>query len=262
MTAAKAPPRVRLVHWNEGELPERARRLRAAGFRVEAGSFGPDTWKRLRDDPPAALVVDLSRLPSHGRQVAFAIRSAKRTRKLPLVFVGGEPDKVERIREAFPDATYADWRRIRGAVSRAIARPPAEPVVPVSPSGAYSGTPLVKKLGVRPGALVGLVGAPRGFEATLADLPEGAKVRRRTTGPPDLTLWFVRKRHEMERGIAAMADRAGGGGLWVVWPKQASGKAADLTQTDVRRIALARGLVDFKVCAVDATWSGLRFSRR
>ena len=159
----------------------------------------------------------------------------------------------------------APARRSGGpARDTAKARPATAPSGAATPPLAgYSGTPLPRKLGIKEGALVLLVGAPSGFEKTLGDLPVGVRVVRRTTAAPDLTLWFPAARRELERdvhqrGIAATEK----GGIWIAWPKKASGVATDLTETHVREAGLANGLVDFKICAIDATWSGLRFARR
>jgi hypothetical protein len=126
----------------------------------------------------------------------------------------------------------------------------------------YSQTPLPKKLGIREGSVVALVGAPPGFERTLGSLPADVALRRKAGGRADLTLWFVRSRRELDRGIGRMAPKGEKGGLWIAWPKKSSPLAADVGEGDVRAAGLAAGLVDFKVCAIDLDWSGLRFSRR
>jgi hypothetical protein len=130
-----------------------------------------------------------------------------------------------------------------------------------APAG-YSGTPLPKKLGVKEGSVIALIGAPEGFERTLGKLPGGATVTRAPRARATLTLWFVSRRAELVRRMSAMVPRAAGNGLWIVWPKRTSPLARDISENDVRKTALALGLVDFKVCAVDADWSGLRFSQR
>ena len=275
--------RIRLIHWNTAEATKRAAQLRAAGYEVDDQVLDGAGLRRLRDDPPGAAVIDLSRRPSQGRDVGLTLRKYVATRRVPLVFVGGAPDKVSRIREFLPDAVYTTWPEIDGALKQAIAHPPADPVVPGSLFDVYAGTPLTKKLGIKTGSTVALIDAPGGFEATLGDLPEGAVVRRQTQEPRDmtresgdltresgdltresggLTLWFVRAREELERQIGDMGDAAQGGGLWIIWPKKSSGVTSDLSQPIVRQTGLASGLVDFKVCSVDATWTGLRFSRR
>jgi hypothetical protein len=126
----------------------------------------------------------------------------------------------------------------------------------------YSGTPLPKKLGVKEGSVVGLVNAPSDFERTLGELPSGAAVRRSIRGKCDLLLWFVDSQKKLEDRIGQMAERTPAGGLWICWPKQASGMKTDVSERAVRELGLACGLVDYKICAVDGTWSGLRFAKR
>jgi len=255
--------RVRLIHWNAAEAGERVEHLRAAGYEVIYDSAdGPDLLNRLRSEPPDAVVIDLSRQPSHGRDLALAIRQYKATRRVPLVFADGDADKVARIRGLLPDATYTGWDQIPVALERAIASPPAAPVVPASRMAGYAGVPLATKLGIRPGAGVALVDAPPGFEGVIGELPEGAVLVRQFDRRPDLTIWFARSQEDLEHQIGGMVDLADRGGLWIAWPKKGSGVETDLTQVTVRRAGLAVGLVDYKVCAIDAVWSGLRFSRR
>jgi DUF3052 family protein len=135
--------------------------------------------------------------------------------------------------------------------------------VSVNPVAAgYSGTPLPKKLGIKPGSVVRLIGAPRSFRKTLGELPEGAVLRENDGEAAVLTLWFLPSQRELDRGIHEIAARLERGSLWMIWPKKSSGMDTDLTQREVREAGLAAGLVDYKVCAVDATWSGLLFTRR
>lgn len=250
------------MHWNAAEGKVRAATLRAAGHAVTCGPFDANALRRLKADPPAAVVIDLSRAPGQGRDVGLAIRLARATRSVPIVFVEGEPETVSRLRTHLPDASYTTWRAIRGSLRQALARPPVSPAVPSSLLAGYSGTPLPKKLGVGAGSTVALVGAPDGFERVIAPLPAGATITRNAHDSSAVTLWFVRSLRELERRIGRMIPLAHNGRLWIVWPKQTSALTSDVTQADVRRIGLAAGLVDFKVAAIDETWSGLRFTTR
>jgi hypothetical protein len=133
----------------------------------------------------------------------------------------------------------------------------------VKPAAAgYSGTPLAKKLGIRPATTVALAEAPAGFERTLGALPDGVRLRRSARGACDVALWFVASRATYAKGLHAWARRDDWRALWICWPKQASGIQGDLGESAVRTYGLAAGLVDYKICAVDATWSGLCFARR
>ena len=107
-----------------------------------------------------------------------------------------------------------------------------------------------------------LIGAPARFERTLGDLPPDVTLRTGNRRARDLSLWFVRRRRELDRGMPRMARSIGETRLWIIWPKKTSPLASDVTQVEVRAAGLAAGLVDFKVCAVDADWSGLAFVRR
>ena len=131
-----------------------------------------------------------------------------------------------------------------------------------APAG-YSGTPLVRKLGIKPGARLGLIGAPDGFDETLGELPIGVAVRRRLRGPLDVIVAFYSSRAQLERRLVALKGALDyAGGLWIAWPKRASGVATDLNDNVVRELGLATGLVDNKVCAIDEVWSGLRLVYR
>lgn len=108
-----------------------------------------------------------------------------------------------------------------------------------------------------------LVGAPAGFETRLEPLPDGVRLSRRRRGELDAIVFFATRRAVLERRHAGLAARLTPAGmLWLAWPKRASGVATDLTEDVLREVILPHGLVDTKVCAVDETWSGLRFVRR
>jgi len=257
-------PRVHLVHWSADDARDHVRALRAAGFTV-AGQrpFDGPGFAALKRRPPDAVVIDLDRRPGTGRDLALALRKTKATRAVPIVCAGGAKEAVEPLRALLPDAVFTRWSSVARAVERALAAAPSEPVVPASVFAGYAGTPLAKKLGVKPGSVLALVGAPLGFEDALDELPEGARVRRGARGRCDVLVWFVKTRAELERGVAKrLAPPADTGGLWIAWPKRSSPLASDLTQPVVREVAMDAGLVDYKVAKLDDTWSGLRFSLR
>src|SRR5438132_10026601 len=129
------------------------------------------------------------------------------------------------------------------------------------PLAGYSGTPLVKKLGIKPGSRVAIVRAPDGFQSELVGLPADVQVTMRVAATPDLIVWFVTRRGELETKIGSI-EKTMGAGLWIAWPKKASGMKTDLVEDVVRSAGLAHGLVDYKVCAINETWSGLKFARR
>jgi hypothetical protein len=125
-------------------------------------------------------------------------------------------------------------------------------------SAGYSGTPLPQKLGIKEGHRVCVLDAPRGFALAL---PTGATAQRGLTGKAalDVIVAFVIRRADLVARVASCRPRMQqAGGLWIAWPKKASGVATDITEDTVREVALPTGLVDNKVCAIDDVWSGLR----
>ena len=120
----------------------------------------------------------------------------------------------------------------------------------------YSPSPLSKKLGIKEGSTLALVNTPLGL---LSDLPAGVTVKRQARGRADVVVAFFSRRAELGRRIDSLgAVIFPAGGLWIAWPKRASGLKTDITEDIVREETLPRGLVDNKVCAIDETWSGLR----
>ena len=253
-----------LMHWDLADGRQRARALRQAGYRVTLHTDrGSPTMRPYRSKPPAAFVIDLSRLPAEGCAVAQWLRQQVALRQVSLVLVGGEAEKEARFRKMLPDATFTPWSRIRSSIKRALRSVPSDPVVPANAMAGYSGTPLPRKLGIKESSRVSLLGAPRDFANTLGGLPDGVKLRWQARGAADLALLFVRSQSDLKKRFPS-ASRAvvDGGSMWILWPKKASGISTDVTQSDVRRYGLDAGWVDYKICAVDQTWSGLRFARR
>jgi len=133
---------------------------------------------------------------------------------------------------------------------------------PVKSSGAgYSGKPLPSKLGLKPGMRFVALNAPPDLDVLLAGAPDVERLRR--VASFDCALAFTTTERALAALFAKLAPKLlDTGMIWIAWPKQASGVATELTENVVRRVGLASGLVDVKVCAVDATWSGLKFVRR
>lgn len=126
-------------------------------------------------------------------------------------------------------------------------------------SAGYSATPLVRKLGFKPGMRAHYAGAPDHISALVGELPDGVTVLNRPANDLDLAMLFVTQRRELERGLAGLQPTLRPAGMiWVAWPKRASKEPTDITEDVVREVALPRGLVDVKVCAIDEVWSGLK----
>jgi hypothetical protein len=122
--------------------------------------------------------------------------------------------------------------------------------------------PLAAKLGIKPGFAVCLLGAPPGFAALLAPLPDGARLSARARPDANLFVAFVRHARELDVRLAELRPTIDRQTLWLAWPKQAARVPTDLNGNIVREAGLAAGWVDYKVCAIDGTWSGLAFKKR
>jgi len=255
----------RLVTWNRDAAKDRVRDLEAAGFTVDASEFPTaQSVGHIRALAPAVVVIDLDRLPSHGRAVATVLRSTKSTRAFPILFAGGTEEKIERARQDFPEMPFTGWKSIAREVKKAAANPPAAPSKTTPYMQQWTGSPLVKKLGFKPDlSPVALLNAPDGFEDLLGELPAGVELKTSLTRQTKLALWFVRSSAGLHSETPFLAVRLPEGcRLWIIHPKQAGRYRADFNQNDVRAAALAEGLVDYKVCSVDANWSGLKFAQR
>jgi hypothetical protein len=249
--------RVRIVHWKAPEAGPLIEACRACGFEVEYDDVnGGLLVKMIRQKPPDALAIDLTRLPSHGRDVAIYLRRTKYARYIPLVFVDGAPEKVEAIRRELPDAAFTTSKRLCAAIQSACAKRIADPVLPPDLMERYSARTVAQKLGIRTGATAAVIDAPRDYAAALGELPEGAELVENPDSIQAVTLWFVRDPREYQAGLRRMRTIAHQTKLWVVWRK------GSLTDRVVRQEANEVGLVDYKICAVNAQWSAMAFARR
>jgi hypothetical protein len=132
-----------------------------------------------------------------------------------------------------------------------------------APASGYSGTPLVRKLGFAAGMRVHYAYAPPHFAQLVGDLPDGVRILKRPASDLDLAMLFVTERAALARGLATLQPKLRPAGMiWVAWPKKASKVPTDITEDVVRDVALPRGLVDVKVCAIDDVWSGLKLVLR
>jgi len=127
----------------------------------------------------------------------------------------------------------------------------------------YSGTPLAKKLGLKPGRRVALLGAPAGYRKLLEPLPDGVTVGEKIGKTSEIVQVFTKSRVELGKLLASCRKTLGpDAAIWVSWPKKASKVPTDITEDTIRELALPLGFVDIKVCAVDETWSGLKLVLR
>jgi hypothetical protein len=263
-SALPSSPPIRLICWNADLAEQRAAVLREAGFTVDSSRLNTSrVIGTIKENPPAAIVIDLDRLPSHGRAVAAALRSSASTRRIPLVFAGGVEEKISAARQEVPDAVFAPWKSAVTAIRKAMKTQPANPVESRPYMERYAGSGLARKLGLQTTIPCALIAAPEGFEESIDGLPEEFTFQSRIAADTKLVIWFVRTSAEM----VFAAERASlhmpiGASVWIVYPKRAGSLRCDFVATDVRESALAVGMVDYKICAVDDDWTGMKFARR
>jgi len=224
---------------------------------------------------PAALVLDLDKLPSHAREIALALRASKSARHIPILLAGslpaedGLPEKYARLRSELPDLPYTTWAGARAALVALLEQPAtAAPIVPAQ--RVYTAT-LAQKLSVisRSEAVpakarqVALIAAPDGFNELLGDLPATVTFTARIGAKTGLAICFIRSLDD----LAAMLDMMTlqlplAASAWIAYPKRATHKHLDFNENDVRNAGLAAGFVDYKICSIDGSWSGMKFAHR
>jgi CheY-like chemotaxis protein len=250
--------RILVIHRKPEVAVERARRLSSEGLDAAAyPAFGASAFRNIRANPPDAILIDLTELPSYGRAMAILLREQKGTRHIPLVFLKGDPEKAARVRELLPDAVFATWPHVAPAIQRAIRHAPREPAVPT-----VADIPLAQKLRIREGAVVAMLHAPANIGEILGPLPKGVRLRKQI-GEAGLILIFVKSAAALGHALPLLApEMKRGRTLWVCWPKRSSTDACDLTANLIREMASPYNLVDSKICAIDKTWSATALSRR
>jgi hypothetical protein len=251
--------RLRLIHWNAAESARYVTLLTEAGHRVEySHEFSPPLLREWRMSPPDAFVINLSRLPSHGREIAVALRQSKATRTTPIVFCDGEEERVAKTRVLLPDAFFCQFARLKTTLKTAVRSGSQGAIVPVAMMDRYAARTTAQKLGIRPGHLVALIDPPRDMPAALGQLPAGVAF---ADEPADVTLFFATEPAQLQQQLSTLRTSAARTRLWVCWQKGKSNKV-EVSERLVRETGIALGLVDYKICSVSEVWSGLLFAEK
>jgi hypothetical protein len=252
-------PRVRVFHWRAEEAGPLIDAVRSAGYSVDypnARGLAPP-FRTLRDSPPHAIVIDLTRLPAHGRNQAVAIRGQEPVRRIPLVFVDGDPAKVAKIRAELPDAIYTTRVKIGAALKRA--KPPANPASPP-----YSKRTTAQKLLIQERMGVAVIDAPFGYAQAVGPLPTGAWFEEEPGGALPVTLWFVRDPETYLGLLPRIRTLAAKTRLWIVYARQGvarKGRSEGVSALFVLDAARAVGLSPYKSCSINDSWGALLVGR-
>jgi CheY-like chemotaxis protein len=248
--------RVRFVHWNGNEAAPMKQSLISAKFQVEHDpAFSTALMRQWRENPPSAFVIDLSRLPARGREIAIALRQSPKTRHVPIVFCDGAPEKVKSIRDALPDATYCRGAELVKTLK--AVKPLENPLKPVDMMNRYGSRTTAQKLGIKRGSTITLVDPPRNVNSVMGDLPGDTKFIEQGGS---VTLCFVHSIDGLRVDMSRMARFAAQTKLWCLWRKKTASNHDGVTEPLVRETGINVGLVDYKICSVDSTWSAMAFA--
>lgn len=254
--------KIKIIHWKPVEIKDHITRLSVNGSVIDSDLFkGPEDFKRIRENPPDAIIIDLNRLPFQGRDIAITFRKYKDTRYVPLIFIEGDKIKTKKVKSLLPDAFYAKWLNIEEVLKHALDNPVKDPVVYKSSMEAYSGSSLNKKLGIKENMVIALINAPDKFSDKFSMI-EKLKFVKKTINGRDLTIWFTLSKTELDSRIKDVVKTVGKGGIWIAWKKKNKSADSDLSQVIVRKAGLSYGLVDYKICSIDEIWSALKFGLR
>ncbi|MBL8173973.1 MAG: hypothetical protein JNK48_04845 [Bryobacterales bacterium] len=237
-----------LIVWNQQEAEQHAAPLTALGHQVTAWHAASQAMlKQLRAAAPDVLIVDLNRLPSHGIQVALA------TRKTPIVFIEGDPEKTAKAKAKVPTAAYTTWKKLPSLLKNIGKLAPS--TSSGKPMDLYKETPIATKLGLDKARTIVAIDAPRSF---LNLLPPHIEIVDENQ-PASAVFCFTTDPRQLQSRIEQLAARSP---VWIAWPKRAAKSASSLTMYSIREIAFSAGLVDYKICGIDSHWSAMLFTLR
>lgn len=255
--------RIRLLHWKSSEAAAYIEPLEAVGHQVDYDEeFRSALMRRWRESPPDAFVIDLSRLPSHGREIATALRQSRATRQIPIIFCEGAEDKIAKVRSELPDATYCTRATLKRALREALKTRLNAPVVPRQMMDRYAGRTAAQKLGIKEGSTVALIGAPKDYQKIIGDIPNNVEVSENFSVNADVTLCFIQDVEALQRQLSELRRHASATKLWILWRKGGSAVRGEVTEQLVREHGIDLGLVDYKVCSVNNIWSALLFATK
>jgi CheY-like chemotaxis protein len=251
---------VRVIHWNAQEASALLSILRKHGLTVEYDErFSTRLLQHCRSSPPSAFVIDLSRSPSHGREVAAVLRQSPKTRHVPIVFCDGQPDKTDRIRKIFPDATFCARDQVLAAVKSA--KPVENPIRPIAMMERFGNRTAAQKLGITKGSTIALIDPPRDALTALGEIPADVRFCDEEEDR-DVTLCFVHDIDSAREKLSGVRRLASKSRLWILWRKKGAAGASGVSGNLIREIGIDLGLVDYKICAVNDVWSAMVFAKR
>jgi predicted metal-dependent hydrolase len=223
--------------------------------------INPPEIKKLFEHSFGGILIDLNFSPAQGRDIGIYLRKNKATRFVPLIFLDGDTEKVEKLRNILPDAFYISRDEIRYQLTTILELKIEEPIVPESLFEAYKEVPLVKKLAIKRGMRLLLINEPENFRSLLENNDE-LQYLTELTMENDLILWFLSTQDHITTQFHDILPLIGKGGIWMFWQKKQGKASPYLNEVMVRKLGLSNGLVDYKICSVNPEWTGLKFVTR
>jgi len=249
--------RVRLIHWNATEAEPLIALLKRAGHTVDYDAkFTSAMFKEIRTSPPDAMVIDLTRMPSHGRYVAFSMRQSPKTRQVPVVLVDGDPDKVAITKRQVPDMFFTTRAKLLTAIKAAQKQRLANPIAP-GRLFSYHPRTAAQKMGIGKGARIGVIDGPRDYERVIGEVEEGVEFVEGAQAGCTVLVWFLHDPDAYLEMLPRMRAHLSKMRLWALWRKGGTTKEGAVTPLLIREAAKEFGMIDYKVCSVDKTWSGI-----
>ncbi len=248
--------RVLLVHWKQEEAEPLVERLREWGHEAAWRGMRQGKEKKVhsaRRHGAEIVVFDLARMPVYSKYHAELIRKTKSTAHIPFVFVGGQEEKVARLRALYPDETFTQWNKLRTVLRKLPSKGGAARKAPEA--GAEAPRQLWQKMGLRSGMRVHLHHAPREFFAALGEVPADVEFGEEAQGA-QLSAFFVADWQAFGMALQEIVTRAALTPVWVFYRK------GIVKSTELRAALLELFLVDYKICAVNANWAGILVRRR
>jgi CheY-like chemotaxis protein len=231
--------------------------LKRAGFEVEYDpQFDSKIMRQCRENPPAAFLIDLSRLPSQGREAAIGLRQSPKTKHIPMVFCDGVAEKVKQISAILPDAVCCTSETLVKTLREP--KPVSAPVRPTDMMNRYASRTTAQKLGISEGSTIAVVDPPRNFRSVLGELPSSAEFVEEGGA---VTICFVHSVSAVREDMSRLRHQAAKTKLWISWRKKSAAVHDGVTEDLVRTTGIALGLVDYKVCAIDDMWSAMLFAQ-
>ncbi len=246
---------------NEAEIPTSGKQK---DYQVTTLFFkGPESLNFITGERPSAIIFNLAKRPSTCRDLAIYIRKRKNLRMIPFLFIDGEEEKTEKIRDLFPEDYFCGKDDLNSIIIKILAEPGRLFPQPESLFSGYSGKSALEKLDIRKNENICLIDVDESFYSLFEENVENYNIGSRITRETKLTLIYLKEENNVAPFLRYYLENSrDDSSLWLCWPKKKGKIKTNLTQKFIRDTALGFGLVDYKICSINNNWSGMKFTRK